>query len=84
MSLQEGNQHGEAFDLLNEVGIFKDKLMLGWGSAFLQNLGLADVCEVVAKLLFTGLSTEKLGDLQFPSRASIKAQTALTVLIFRI
>ena len=58
--------------------------MLGWGSAFLQNLGLADVCEVVAKLLFTGFSTEKLGDLQFPSRASIKAQTALTVLIFRI
>ena len=58
--------------------------MLCLGSAFLQNLGLADVCDVVAKLLFTGFSTEKLGELHFPSRASIKAQTALTVLILKI
>ena len=33
LSLQEENQHGEAFDLLTEVGIFEDKLVLGWSSA---------------------------------------------------
>ena len=75
------SQHGEAFYLYSKVDIFEDELMLVWSST-LQNPSLADVCEVVAKLLSTALSTKKLGDLQLPSSASIKAQTALTVLIF--
>ena len=75
------SQHGEAFYLYSEVDIFEDELMLVWSSTLLQNPSLADVCEVVAKLLSTALSTKKLGDLQLPSSASIKAH--LTVLIFK-
>ena len=77
------SQYGEAFYLYSEVDIFEDELMLVRSSTLLQNPSLADVCEVVAKLLSTALSTKKLGDLQLPSSASIKAQTALTVLIFK-